>query len=198
VTAPRPGAGRPSRPPDEVATERLPVVRPAPTDPPGWPAGHPLLGLVVLLGVAMIVVWLGSRLFTDEEPAPHVPAAGPVAAQPDAVVPVPATSAAPAPQVEDGVSAAGIAAALKAPHPRDNSRSCTDLKLGCVHLMTTDAVSVYEWPDEAAAKRWAAASQVEVDRAGRFVLQYAPDQQEVTDARTRARYLRKARDLVAG
>lgn len=41
-------------------------------------------------------------------------------------------------------------AGLAVPEARDNSQNCGDLK--CVKLVTTEAVSIYEWPDEAAAK----------------------------------------------
>lgn len=195
MTAPRP---------DDVTTERLSAVRsagrgsaPAGDDGSAAPsrrrAGHPLLGLVVLLGVAVLVVWMGGQLFTDGAPTPPRP----VAAQPAAATPAPVAPTAAA-EPTDGMTAADLAAALKAPHPRDSSRTCTDQHLGCLHLTTTDGVSIYEWADEAAAQRWAGAAPGKVDRAGRFVLQYATYQQRVSTAKVRASYLQKVRELVEG
>lgn len=41
-------------------------------------------------------------------------------------------------------------AGLSTPEPRDNSHNCVDL--GCTKVITTEAVSIYEWPSEEKAK----------------------------------------------
>ncbi|MDA0250712.1 MAG: hypothetical protein O3A42_07115 [Actinobacteria bacterium] len=46
-----------------------------------------------------------------------------------------------------------VAAGLPANAPRDNSGRCQSI--GCVRLITTDDVSVYQFPDPASASKWA-------------------------------------------
>ncbi|MGH8909039.1 MAG: hypothetical protein ACRD0K_21735 [Egibacteraceae bacterium] len=52
-----------------------------------------------------------------------------------------------------GLTAADVVEEINAlyptPNSRDNTHSCDDA--GCVQLITTDTVSVYQWPDEASA-----------------------------------------------
>lgn len=50
----------------------------------------------------------------------------------------------------DTVLSAFEKAGVSVPEARDNSHNCSDL--GCVKLITTEAVSIHEWPDEAKAK----------------------------------------------
>jgi hypothetical protein len=67
-------------------------------------------------------------------------------------VPSSAPNGVTAKQVVDAVVAAG----LPATDPRDNtSQMCQ--ALGCSGLITTDDLSVYEFPDTASADKWAAA-----------------------------------------
>lgn len=62
------------------------------------------------------------------------------------------------------------------PNPRDNTDFCE--ASGCEQLVTTDPVSIYQWPDEAGAQRQAqTASDMaqQVHQAGPFVLRFADD-----------------------
>jgi hypothetical protein len=66
-----------------------------------------------------------------------------------------------------------IEAGLSAPNPRDNSHNCTgNGGMGCVQLITTDAISVYSWPTEATAQHQAEGSGDNVYRKGLIVLSY--------------------------
>jgi hypothetical protein len=106
-----------------------------------------------------------------------------------------AGSAATAPTPPSGVTAHAVgdtfaAAHLPAPHPRDNSGNCQSL--GCSHLVTTDAVSVYQWPDVAGARKHAQTVGDQGFQAGTIVLSYAAAR---TPAKDRPKYeaaLRKA------
>jgi hypothetical protein len=66
-------------------------------------------------------------------------------------------------------------AGLPAPNPRDNSKNCTGTGgLGCTQLITTDAISVYQWPNEAGAKKMAdTAGPAGAYRNGVIVVSYA-------------------------
>lgn len=81
------------------------------------------------------------------------------------------TSSGPtAQQVVDAFASAG----LPVPNPRDNSKNCTGADgLGCTQLITTDAISVYTWPDEASAQHLADAYGDGAHREGLVVLSYA-------------------------
>lgn len=61
-------------------------------------------------------------------------------------------------------------AGLNVPNARDNSHGCGTLP--CKSLITTDAFSVYEWEDEAAARRWAEGNST-VLRNGHLTLGFA-------------------------
>lgn len=66
-----------------------------------------------------------------------------------------------------------IAAGLPAPNPRDNSGNCTgDGGLGCVQLITTDAISVYSWRTEATAQHQVDVAGGGAYRKGLIVLSY--------------------------
>ncbi|MGC4870251.1 hypothetical protein ACLQ3B_32950 [Micromonospora sp. DT53] len=54
---------------------------------------------------------------------------------------------------------------------RGNSGNCT--ALGCTHLLTTDAISVYVFPDAAMAQKYADSAAIGVHQAGTVVLYYA-------------------------
>ncbi len=81
-----------------------------------------------------------------------------------------------------------IAAKWPVPNPKDETSACKAKDganaLGCIKLITTDAVSVYEFADEATAKNFA--NQMKVTGgdwrpAGRFVLAWTAKNQEQTD-----------------
>lgn len=72
-------------------------------------------------------------------------------------------------------------AGLSVPHARDNSANCTAQKLGCTQLVTTDAISVYTFPDAASAAHYAAAGGAEVHQQGTVVLSYAAARTPVAD-----------------
>lgn len=72
----------------------------------------------------------------------------------------------------DQAIAAFRSAGLSVPNMRDNTEgNCRTIK--CTRLISTDSYSVYEWPDDAAAARWAAASGMRVARANRVVVRFA-------------------------
>lgn len=100
-----------------------------------------------------------------------------------------------------GPSAADVARELSAlyptPNPRDNTGFCAG-DGGCVQLITTDAVSIYQWPDEATAVRHANGREGgAVDRVGPFVLSYGDERQRLTSAEARAAYVDRIRELLA-
>lgn len=66
------------------------------------------------------------------------------------------------------------------PNQRDNTGACAP---ACRALITTDAVSVYDWKTAAAAKRWTSAS---ADVVGPYVLSYAGTEQQMTSKEARA------------
>jgi hypothetical protein len=88
-----------------------------------------------------------------------------------------------------------LSALYPAPNPRDNTGSCAG-DGGCVQLVTTDAVSVYQWPDEATALRFAGDSDA-VDVVGPFALSYRGDRQQATSDEARAAYAQRVRELLA-
>jgi len=81
-----------------------------------------------------------------------------------------AAGATTAQQVVDAIIAAG----LPARNPRDNSQSnCRSI--GCVQLITTDDVSVYQFPADASALKFAGASPFGVSQRGPIVLVFHGD-----------------------
>lgn len=71
------------------------------------------------------------------------------------------------------------------PNPRDNTGSCRPA--GCRQLITTDAVSVYDWKDEATAKRWAGGLGKNVRQIGPYVLSWMGSEQAFTSKEARAK-----------
>lgn len=71
----------------------------------------------------------------------------------------------------DEVIEAFRAVGLPVPNPRDNSHNCSSL--GCSQMITTDAVTVVVFDDEAAAERYAAAAREDKCLQGLVVLSYA-------------------------
>lgn len=84
-----------------------------------------------------------------------------------------------------------IAEKWPVPHPDDNTDACAGKEGaagGCVQLITTDAVSVYEFADAATAKTWVTKMKVNGDwrQAGRFALAWTARDQHLTDKAARA------------
>lgn len=82
------------------------------------------------------------------------------------------------------------------PNPTDNTGSCAakpgDKGKGCLALITTDAVSVYEFEDAAAAKRWVAEFvKIKQDwrQAGRFALAWSAREQALTSKEARSKMI---------
>jgi hypothetical protein len=77
---------------------------------------------------------------------------------------------------------------------RDNTGTCEPT--GCEQLITTDAVSVYQWPDEAAAVSFATGLGDVVQQVGPFVLSYAGTEQQLTPRGARAAFAARVRTLL--
>jgi hypothetical protein len=107
--------------------------------------------------------------------------------------PTAASASAAAGATAGQVIAAFQAAGLPVPDQRDNSRNCDDL--GCVQLITTEAISVYQWPDSAGAKRQADVLGDDGYRVGGIVLSYAAAR---TPEENRRAYERAAEAAVGG
>ncbi|MEU9510097.1 hypothetical protein AB0D32_27890 [Micromonospora sp. NPDC048170] len=91
-----------------------------------------------------------------------------------------------------------IAAKWPAPNPRDTSDGCKakdgDTGAGCASQVTTDAVTVTEYADQATATK-AAGALAEVGDAravGRYVLSWAAGEQDLTSDDARADMVRIA------
>ncbi|MFF5265407.1 hypothetical protein ACFY4C_41545 [Actinomadura viridis] len=68
------------------------------------------------------------------------------------------------------------------PNPRDNTHSCAP---ACRGLITTDAVSIYDWSDEASAKR--STSSKDRTRVGPYLLSFTGTEQAMTSQEARAK-----------
>jgi hypothetical protein len=86
-----------------------------------------------------------------------------------------------------------IAAKWPVPGKKDETSACKAKDganaLGCIKLITTDTVSVYEFADETAAKNFATQMKVtggDWRPAGRFVLAWTAGKQDQTDKDERA------------
>ena len=80
------------------------------------------------------------------------------------------------------------------PNPTDNTSSCAaksgDSAKGCLTLITTDAVSVYEFEDTATSKRWVDAFKKDGHdwrQAGRFALAWTARDQSFTSKEARTK-----------
>ncbi|MEV4539205.1 hypothetical protein AB0J82_36080 [Asanoa sp. NPDC049518] len=111
-----------------------------------------------LAGLAAVLVLAVAGCSSDTDTPGPSPAAATVQILPRA------DGAPSAQDVVDAFAAAG----LPVPSPRDNSGNCAEL--GCSELVTTDAISVYVFPDEQSAERLAGP---DTHRAGVVVLSYA-------------------------
>ncbi|MFI5852265.1 hypothetical protein ACIA7R_31320 [Micromonospora chalcea] len=85
-----------------------------------------------------------------------------------------------------------IAEKWPAPNPRDTSDGCRakdgDTAKGCESRVTTDAVTVLEFADEATAARWAKelGKAGDTRQAGRYVLSWTAREQDLTSDEARA------------
>ena len=134
------------------------------------------LALVVVGGLAAAVT-----------PGEEKPAAASPAASPETT----ASSTRPAPSAQQ---VAARLADLYLPNMRDNSAKRRSI--GVVGLITTDAVSVYQWRDETLAKRWAHGSADKI-RIGVFVLSFVGSEQQMTSQEARRRMAAEVRKMVA-
>lgn len=78
------------------------------------------------------------------------------------------------------------------PNPRDNTNSCAPQ---CRQLITTDAVSIYEWATEGQARRFAD-GRGDVRQVGRYVLSWAGEGQALTSAEARADMVAELRRML--
>lgn len=86
---------------------------------------------------------------------------------PPATLATAATGAITAREVVDAITAAG----LPARKPRDNSANCNPAP-GCVQLITTDEVSVYQFPVDALATRMVSSNLFVGYQSGAIVLAF--------------------------
>jgi len=147
--------------------------------------------LAVVLASAAAVLALAA---CGEEDPPRTVTAPPRASAPAQPAPAPAEpTAAPGPTVQD------IAAALDAihptRHPRDNTGSCAGAA-GCLGLITTGTVSIYQWPSVTAASRFVGEGAGTADRIGPYVLSYRGTEQHATPPQVRRAYADKVRQMV--
>jgi hypothetical protein len=140
----------------------------------------------VLVGVAVFA----SAACGAEPPVERTVA--PPRARPTVAVP-------PTPQVASGPTVREIADALDAihptRHPRDNTASCA-VTAGCLGLVTTGTVSIYQWPDVSSAARFVGEGSGTADRIGPYVLSYRTREQRVTSAEVRRAYADRVRAMV--
>ncbi|MGI5522766.1 hypothetical protein ACQEUX_17810 [Micromonospora sp. CA-259024] len=116
-------------------------------------------------------------------PAAQGPTERRLASPPPVVLPQRPAGAPGAKQVVDAFKAAG----LKVPHPKERSVDCgpDGLGLGCSELISTDAVTVYVFPDETSASDIAETWSGQSYRRGAVVLNYLEAKTPTGD---RARY----------
>jgi len=145
-------------------------------------------GLAALLAGAAVLALAAC----GEENPPRTVTAPPRASAPAQPAPAEPT-AAPGPTVQD------IAAALDAihptRHPRDNTGSCAGAA-GCLGLITTGTVSIYQWPSVTAASRFVGEGAGTADRIGPYVLSYRGTEQHATPPQVRRAYADKVRQMV--
>jgi hypothetical protein len=143
---------------------------------------------VALAGAAAVLVLAAC----GAENPPRTVTAPPRASAPAQPAPVEPTTA-PGPTVQE------IAAALDAihptRHPRDNTGSCAGTA-GCLGLVTTGTVSIYQWPSVTAASRFVGEGAGTADRIGSYVLSYRGTEQHSTPPQVRRAYADKVRAMV--
>jgi hypothetical protein len=127
-----------------------------------------------------------------DDPPRVTAATRPVPTPPPAVPTTTAAPVAPAgPTVQEISDALDDISPVR--HPRDNTGSCA-VKAGCLGLMTTGAVSIYQWPDVTSATRYLGDGG-NADRIGTYVLSYRTREQRSTPAQVRRAYADKVREL---
>lgn len=84
--------------------------------------------------------------------------------------PVIGASAAPTGPTAQAVVDQFVASGLPVPNPRDNSKNCKTL--GCIELITTDAISIYVWPNESSAQHQVDVAAGDAYRYGTIALSY--------------------------
>jgi hypothetical protein len=72
-----------------------------------------------------------------------------------------------------------VASGLPVPNPRNNSKNCKTL--GCTELITTDAISIYVWPNESSAQHQVDVAAGDAYRYGTIVLSYTAARTPSTD-----------------
>jgi hypothetical protein len=129
-----------------------------------------------VIAIVAAVVMLAAGCSSEDSP----PAAAPTSASVEA----PSSSTEPAESSEppdgphyhrsaDEVLAAFTAAKLPVREPRDNSKNCDELQVGCVQLMTTEDVSIYIFVDAASREIFAGSLGRDAFVYGNVVLSYA-------------------------
>lgn len=153
-------------------------------------------GLVLVLIVLGII---GAVLGPPEPvaaPAARPTASAQVASKPP--VSPPGRPAVTAQQIVDEISKK-----WPLPEPTDNTGSCAakpgDTGKGCVKLITTGSVSVYEFADEATARHWVTEMKRNGDwrQAGRFALAWTARDQDFTSDEARADMVKTVERLVS-
>ena len=139
-----------------------------------WAAGVAAVGAAFAGGILVATQLTGGNQNNDKEPAKT--ATGMAA---------PTTSA-------DSVTAEDVfwairGAGLPATDPRDNSQTMCG-NVGCVQLMTTDDVSIYQFPDPDSAARWASGFDSSGYRNGTVVLLFNEGGSNPTDVADIPRY----------
>jgi hypothetical protein len=148
--------------------------------------------IVVLSVIGCLVLLLGGILLLG--------AVLPGAGSSPSVAPTRAAVASPVPT---GWSAARVVEQLaedfSVPNVRDNSATAT-CRPDCLALITTDAVSVYEFADTAAAARWTREMRKvgDVRQVDRFMLSWTARSQDHTDQGTRAEMVAAVGRMLAG
>lgn len=102
----------------------------------------------------------------------------PAASQPATTTPTVEPSTPPPVEDTPGLAAAEVLAAftkakLPVRNPRDNSKNCVSMQLGCLEMITTDDVTITTWGDAVTMEAYAQAYGMEAFVLRNVVLQYA-------------------------
>lgn len=106
-----------------------------------------------------------------------------------------------------GPSAESVAEQLSqefpAPNSTDNSSACDEGERACDQLVTTDAVSVWEFPDTETARHWMREGPMSLEdeykdprQVGRFILTFAQERQQLTSDEARQAYVDELRGIL--
>lgn len=162
---------------------RLPLgTRSHPRPPRTWPVFGPHAG-ALCAGVSIVAVALAGLLgLVWESSASAQPSDEPT---PRAVAPAGPDAQPRVPPADADEVAARMGRLYPLPNRRDATVSCAGQ--GCLQMLNTDRVSIYEWSSTGAADRWAAATGA--DHAGRFGLSYGGPRQQRTIDQARVSWL---------